>query len=204
MGKILAGVNKSDPAAAVDGRERGVVRQMLPAGVGPDGVLPAGIYQASIGELRAHFGAAAVPAHGDRREMILDALDLYARMIRAHFSNPTIWVNGGFVTRKLWAAPDDADVVTLIDPAQALGNFLDNVKLLVTAVADRLSVTASGGRAIPFAAGVQMKPMGGLIDAYMGADLPAIRAYWQRWFSNVRLPDGSISAGDTKGFVELI
>lgn len=166
----------------------------LPALVGDDGLLPPGIHRATIDEIRAHFGAAAVPAHGLRREMIIDAIGLYARMIRQQFLMATIWVDGGLVTRKSWAAPDDADVVTLIDPTEIGVDFRSRTRLLRTTLAG-----SSVGKP-----NVIVKPMGGLIDGYVDPDIPARRLYWENWFSSVRLPDQTLSDHQVKGFVEVL
>ncbi|WP_435870675.1 DUF6932 family protein [Micrococcus luteus] len=170
---------------------------MLPASQGNDDLLPAGIHQASMKEVRRRFGSQAVPKHGPRRDMIIDALDIYVRMVRAEFLKPTIWVNGGLVTGKLWSAPDDADVAVFIDPQEATGNFRERVKLLHTGHADTLTIASTS------LDDVKIKPMGGLIDGYVVANTVPNKRYWSGLFSSVRLPDRSIDPIAIKGFVEL-
>jgi hypothetical protein len=170
---------------------------MLPALQGDDALLPVGIHRASIADIRKQFGSKAVPKWGSRRDMIIDALDIYVRMVRSEFLKPTIWVNGGLVTGKLWQAPDDADVAVLVDPSQVGADLNERVKLLQTGHADHLSV---GPHTLT---DVHIKPMGGLIDGYIMADTPAARRYWGNWFSSVRLPDERISSTLAKGFVEV-
>jgi hypothetical protein len=171
---------------------------MLPALQGDgDGLLPAGIHKASVAELRKRFGSKAVKIGGQRRDMIIDALDIYVRMVRAEFLKPVIWVNGGLVTGKTWDAPDDADVVVFVSPSQAGADLTSRVKLLSTGNADHLSI---GTNSLD---NVHIKPMGGLIDGYIMADTNPSRRYWNNLFSSVRLPDRSISADLSKGFVEV-
>lgn len=171
---------------------------MLPAIQGSDKLLPAGVHPASIKDIRKRFGSGAVAKHGQRRDMIIDALDVYARMVRAEFLKPTIWVNGGLVTGKEWVAPpDDADVAVFVDPAQAGSDLEERVKLLATGSADHLTIQQTT------LDGVKIKPMGGLIDGYVMADTLPNRRYWHNWFSSVRLPDRTISNSLIKGFVEL-
>ncbi|MEE6167423.1 MULTISPECIES: DUF6932 family protein [unclassified Mycolicibacterium] len=171
---------------------------MLPALQGDgDGLLPAGVHKASIADLRSRFGSKAVKIGGQRRDMIIDALDVYVRMVRVEFLKPTIWVNGGLVTGKTWEAPDDADVVVFINPSQAGADLKERIKLLSTGSADHLSI---GPHSLDK---VKIKPMGGLIDGYIMADTHPARRYWNNLFSSVRLPDESISDTLSKGFVEV-
>ncbi|MFN3007392.1 DUF6932 family protein [Mycolicibacterium wolinskyi] len=170
---------------------------MLPALQGDDGLLPVGVHKASIADIRKRFGSKSVSTGGRRRDIIIDALDVYARMVRSEFLKPTIWVNGGLVTAKKWAEPDDADIAVFVDPAQFGADVEEKLKLLRTGTADHLTIQKKT------LDNVQIKPMGGLIDGYIMADSPPSRRYWHNLFSSVRLADRSISNTLTKGFVEL-
>jgi hypothetical protein len=171
--------------------------RMLPAVQGTDMLLPAGVHSTSIKEIKERFGSTAVAKHGQRRDMIIDALDVYVRMVRTEFLSPTIWVNGGLTTGKEWDAPDDADVAVFIDPSEAGPGLENRAKLLLTGTADHLTIQRTS------LDNVQVKPMGGLIDGYIMADTIPNKRYWHNLFSSVRMPDRSISNTLIKGFVEL-
>jgi hypothetical protein len=142
--------------------------------------------------------APSIAGESRRRELICDALDLYIRLVTRRFDDPIIWVDGGFVTHKTWAEPDDADVVTLVRPAQLQRGFTERALALQTLDVASLSVS---NRMLTDRV---IKPMGALLDGYIDANTDARRGYWQSWLASVRRPDGSISDDAEKGFIEVM
>lgn len=168
---------------------------------GEFGTLPPGVHRATMAEIRAKFVDQAPVIAGEprRRELICTALDLYIRLVARRFDDPIIWVDGGFVTHKTWAEPDDADVVALVSPDQLTQRaFTERALALQTLDVASLSVS---NRMLTDRV---IKPMGALLDGYIDADTKARRDYWEFWLSSVRRPDGSISDDAEKGFVEVM
>ncbi|MHA7663066.1 DUF6932 family protein [Mycolicibacterium sp. HS_4_1] len=81
----------------------------IPAPTGPHATLPPGRHLATFDEIYELFVEQA--PFKDERELIYEALRLYAKVVDQEFSDVTLWINGGFITHKSWAAPKDADVV---------------------------------------------------------------------------------------------
>lgn len=174
---------------------------MLPDCEGEFGTLPPGTHRATLAEIRAAFVDRAPTIAGDppRRALICDALDLYVRLLVRRFDDPIVWLDGGFVTHKTWAEPDDADLVALVEP-QHLAQRAFTERALALQTLDVASLTVSRrtltNRVI--------KPMGALLDGYLDANTAARRDYWRYWLSSIRLPDGRIADDAEKGFIELV
>jgi hypothetical protein len=163
--------------------------------------LPPGIHKATLNEIRVMFVEKAPIVAGEprRRALICDALEVYVQLLARRFEDPIIWVDGGFVTHKTWAEPDDADVVALVAPEQlAQRAFTERALALQTLDVASLSVSR---RTLTDRV---VKPMGALLDGYIDANTQARRDYWEYWLSSVRRPDGSISDDAQKGFVEVV
>lgn len=157
-----------------------------------------------MAEIRAafvdHAPVAANEAAGKprRRELICTALDVYIQMLALRFDDPVIWLDGGFVTHKTWAEPDDADTVAMVAPDQLHRGFTERALPLQTLDVTSLSVHRR------MLTDRVIKPMGGLLDGYIDTNTAARRAYWESWLSGVRRPDGSISDDADKGFIEVV
>ncbi len=147
---------------------------MLPDCDGEFATLPPGLHRATIAEIRSVFvdRAPIVPGEPRRRELICDALDLYVRLLVRRFDHPLVWVDGGFVTHKTWAEPDDADMVALVAPEQlAQRAFTERALALQTLNVASLTVSHR------MLAHRVVKPMGALLDGYIDANTPARHGY---------------------------
>lgn len=161
-----------------------------------DGLLPAAAapYLTDMNELRAVFVDGA-PAFRDERARICSALELHLDLAREHVGPGTrAWIDGGFITHKTWAAPHDADVALVFQPAVRFATE-PVVPLLtlknVSAVEPRLAIE-------------RLQPMGGLVDAFLVPDQPAHTAVWHDTWSSVKDANGDIVPGLRKGYVEVI
>ncbi|WNM28452.1 hypothetical protein RN607_05475 [Demequina capsici] len=160
----------------------------LPAPGGPLALLPAYIYPASLAEIEEMFVTRA--PHVDERRAIFDAFRSWMEGFDSLFPGTTIWLDGGFVTHKDWAAPHDVDVaVHASGPVMARWNPA-LVPVFRSYFTDRDAGT---------------QPMGGLVDAFFFAsDNPAARQYWRNQWGKVRGRDRNTALGVQKGFVEVI
>ena len=96
--------------------------------------LPVGRHATSFAEIYATFVQQA--PFPNERELIFDALLLYARVLAQEFTKPALWINGGFVTHKPWAAPNDTDVV-LYTPDGVFEHALETEDFLILDLAQR-------------------------------------------------------------------
>jgi hypothetical protein len=166
---------------------------MMPVVLPPlnaDGLLPVGRHAAGLDDLRALFvdNAPFSPA----REQAWRAFILYTELLWERLPDTRLWVDGGFVTHKPWAAPHDVDVAILVgqDDWNAL-SASDRVQLLT-----RIENPETGE--------CRVQPMGGLVDAHLvplGSDAAA--QVFDRIWSRVKLEDGSIHPTASKGYVEV-
>jgi len=76
------------------------------------GVLPPGIHDASLDEIRALFGQFQ---ETDRRPRLFERLEGLVRQLRPHEFVLHLIINGSFVTSK--PDPEDIDLIVAIDPA---------------------------------------------------------------------------------------
>jgi hypothetical protein len=150
----------------------------IPATTGPYATLPVGRHQATFEEVYEHFVENA--PFRDRRELIYEALRLYAKVVAGEVSDVTFWINGGFVTHKPWAPPNDADVVAVI-PMVDYANMCSSTDCL------RLLTLQGVIVANPRTTGVvpRIQPMVGLIDGFVAPDDPIQTAVWDHDWSRV-------------------
>lgn len=135
----------------------------------------------------------------ERRQRLFEALRLYAAMIWDIFPDARLRINGGFITHKRWAAPDDVDIAVLCPTATqaqieaAVGGPLFTV------------IGAQGkimGHSVAFS---KAHVMGGLIDAFpILPSLPASEATFHRLWSGVTDQNKQPIAGASKGYVEVV
>jgi hypothetical protein len=127
--------------------------------------------------------------YGPERQQIYDAFVVWMGLMSKLLPGCRVWVDGGFVTHKTWAAPKDVDVVIVVRPSQ-----LDTLTATDQTLLDSLLTDRRGPAG---------QPMGGLVDAFVGMrgdpELPSWRVFW----SNVRDSDGSSVQDETKGFLEV-
>lgn len=149
------------------------------------GLLPPGRHRATLGETRALFVDGA--PFSTHRALLWDTFLLYRGMVAALMPSARFWVNGGFVTHKMWAAPKDIDVC-LVAPVAEIEQAGDHLDPLLTD-------TTHGRR----------QPMGGLIDGFLAAQgMSDDIAYWSWEWSRVRDERGDEVPGARKGYVEVI
>ncbi|MFM2719136.1 hypothetical protein P5G46_01255 [Microbacterium mcarthurae (nom. nud.)] len=147
-------------------------------------------------EIRAVFVESA--PHRERRALIFEALDLYARLIWSYWPHARLWINGGFVTHKE-SAPHDVDVVFLVpssDFSRVLLSEGDSLGLMtfLNVSADQPNITAP-----------RVQPFGGLIDSFFcPSDIPIAVETWRDRWSMASTVDGSGYRSDIeKGFLEV-
>lgn len=159
-----------------------------------DGLLPAADapYQATIDEVRAAF-VAGQPCEL-HREQLFSAFRLHTAQMRSIGFN-RVWVDGGFVTRKL-SPPKDID---LVYPAAST----EHLRLALTTPGIEALLTQRDviiGRPMSVAS-ERVQPMGGLVDAFLCS--PAKYDYWLDMWSRVKRPDGTTDYSERKGFLEV-
>ncbi|OBJ73334.1 hypothetical protein [Mycobacterium sp. 1274756.6] len=130
-----------------------------------------------------------------RRELIFRALALYIDLVSAKFSTSRYWIDGGFVTHKTWAEPEDADVVVVVPPSEhgrvLTPEFLPYWTLIGTQPSQ------------PSVYSDKVHPMGGLIDGFIEPDVPQILGVWDYRWSTVRDEQHNEVPGARKGYLEV-
>lgn len=167
---------------------------MIPPCDGPYATLPVGRHQATFPEVYDRFVTEA--PFRDRRELIFRAVELHAAIVRTHFHGARFWLDGGFVTHKHWAEPEDADVVVVVPPEQ-YGKAADD-KLLP------LSTLQGVIAGQPQASTSKLHPMGGLMDVFFQPDVDVVLAPWDAIWSSVKDENGVVVEGVAKGYLEVI
>ncbi|OMC18645.1 hypothetical protein A5737_03510 [Mycobacterium colombiense] len=136
----------------------------------------------------------------DEREVIFEALTLYAKIVANLCPGPALWVNGGFVTHKTWAAPKDADVAVVV-PQAHYPNVCSNQMAwaCITLQGVAVSSPSTGGGLIG-----RIQPMAGLIDGFLTSDEPAMSDVWDYQWSLVNDQNGNLLPHTTrKGYLEV-
>lgn len=165
---------------------QGAAALPIPATTGQYAVLPVGRHSATLDEIYESFVVNA--PFRPRRELIFRALTLYIDLVSPHFSTCRFWINGGFVTHKPWAAPEDADVVVVVPSGEDSKVSQPGFMPLLT---------------LPSNTGDKVHPMGGLIDSFVAADAPALLAPWDLQWSSVRDEQRNVVADVSKGYLEV-
>lgn len=169
----------------------------IPAVGGPYATLPAGRHPATFDEIYESFVDNA--PFQDRRELIFDALRLFSRVVAGEFSTVRLWVNGGFVTHKPWAPPNDTDVVVVV-PVDEYGNMCSNADCLRYFTLQGVMVEMPQTLAsVP-----RIQPMAGLIDSFVVPDDPIQTAVWDATWSRVSDENKQLLAPEIrKGYLEV-
>lgn len=184
----------------------------LPNLVGNPPALPpqADPYRSTFAEVAAVFVDAAPDDQREYRERRLGALEAHARVVAGVFGEDTVraWIDGGFLTHKTWARPEDIDVVYFVPSARLGRAFHGRVASLwtlseVSATIGR-SASEGGGPGGPKLKVDVLSPLAGLVDAYVAADTGIERRRWKRQWSTVNGPDNQPMPGVEKGFVEVL
>ena len=151
------------------------------------GIMPEGRHRATLDEVESHFVSAG--PYGDRRAQIWQAFLVWERLLRAQLPTATLWLNGGFVTHKTWAAPSDIDafIVARRSEVEAAGP---------SGILPLLTTWDSNGR--------RVQPMSGLVDGHIGAqaDGLVVQNYDQTW-RKVLDENRHVVPGLLKGYVEV-
>lgn len=155
---------------------------------GEHGTLEPRIHRATLPEIEQVFVHEAPFA--EQRAPIFAALNAWVASIDMLLPGARLWLDGGFITHKSWAAPSDADIVAHHPNEIAEAWSEAQVRLLK----GMLTNGDTGER-----------PMGGLIDAYWFASGNSqSSSYWKDLWTRVRGRDGLEVIGHSKGFVEVI
>lgn len=166
----------------------------LPA-IGPDGLLPPGRHRATWDEVWSTF--VEVAPFRPERQRVFDALRMEVAGLVEAGGPSAVWVDGGFVTHKRWAAPLDVDVVYLCSDEAHILRVLNHPRgfslLTLQDVLTWRPVTTTVPR---------LQPMGGLVDAFLAT--PGRFDYWHGMWSAVKDEHGEITEGAVKGYVEVI
>lgn len=149
------------------------------------GMLPAARHKATAAEVYDLFVTQA--PYAPRRKVIWDAFEAWVPLIRPLLPTARLWIDGGFVTHKGWAAPKDVDVCILVHPSEyALADS--------AALAPLLTEKRSG---VP-----RVQPMNGLVDSHIGHQ-GADAYFWADTWSTVLDAQRNVVDGERKGFVEV-
>lgn len=170
----------------------------IPPTGGRYATLPVGRHQATFEETYDVFVENA-PFRAER-EVIFEALTLYAKIVADLCPGLALWVNGGFVTHKEWAAPKDADVAVVV-PQAHYSNVCSNPMAwtYVTLQGVAVAVPSTGAGLIG-----RIQPMAGLIDGFLTSDDPALSDVWHYRWSLVTDEKGNLLPGTTrKGYLEV-
>lgn len=184
----------------------------LPDLVGDPLALPprADPYRSTFEEVSALFVEKAPADQREFRARRLDALEAHSRVVAHVFGGQVVraWINGGFLTHKTWAKPEDIDVVYFVPPALLYRAHHGRVASLWTLseVSATIGQSASegGGPGGPKLKVDALSPLAGLVDAYAAADTAIERRRWKRQWSTVNGPDDEPIPGVEKGFVEVL
>lgn len=150
--------------------------------VGPDGLLPSGRHTVTMSEFRRVFVEEA-PFRSER-ERIWRAFEIYCEMVFELLPQARLWVNGGFVTYKQWAAPGDIDVC-VVDGRDALLSIWESLAPLLTIEVGQ----------------VRIQPMSGLVDGFAAPDHDT--EFWDGFWSQVVDENRIELNGVSKGYVEV-
>ena len=126
----------------------------------------------------------------ETRERIWAAFDVYQAEVFRMLPSARLWLDGGFVTYKTWAAPKDIDVC-IVAP-------FDEVKAAETELPPLLTDITTDPR---------RQPMGGLVDGFVTVPRPhpdSNTQYWAQEWSRVRDWSGNEDGSRRKGFVEVV
>lgn len=172
---------------------------MIPAVDPATGLLPAGRWRATLAEVKARFvDEAPFPSE---RETVFRALCLWSDLVWKRAPGARLWIDGGFVTHKPWAAPEDVDVAVLVPRKQAPAlasaesASLWTLQNVTSDKPDHLS-----GQVTP-----RLQPMAGLVDAFFfESHLSATFDFWDHWWQLVTDEHKQLVPGMTKGYVEVL
>lgn len=156
--------------------------------------MPVGRHPATFAEIHEAFVVNA--PFRPRRELIFRALTLYADLVGEVYSTARLWIDGGFVTLKQWAAPEDADVVVVVPLAEYVAKAGAESNLPLLTLQGVFSTK-------PNASTAKLHPMGGLLDSFIQPDIDVMLAPWDLTWMSVKDENGLIVPGQAKGYLEV-
>ncbi len=160
-----------------------------------DGLLPVGRHPATLEQIYDRFVVGATHAR-ERRELLFGCLKTWIQVLQQFVPHGRLWVDGGFVTDKA-APPHDIDVVVFPERPPDLSP--DEVRDLDSLFTLQDILVGSPG---PFYLD-RLQPVGGTLDAFVCGRLED-EPYWDGIWSSLKLPDGRVIDGPTKGYVEVV
>jgi len=170
--------------------------RMLPA-MTSEGLLPPGRHAGDLSDLHQRFVVDAPEAH--HRSHLWVIFNAFVECVKLSLPGATLWVNGGFVTHKAWAAPGDVDVLLVVDGG-VLATADHGQVLGLTTLLDVECVPHLGG----FAQIPRMQPFGGWIDSFIAVRGDQVtESYWDGEWSSVKGQDGNKIKDAIKGYVEV-
>lgn len=126
------------------------------------------------------------------RQLIFDAFEVWVARMSSMIPTFRLWVDGGFVTHRKWAAPDDIDVMILLK-ASDLNSLSPNDQIIFESL-----LTQELGT------GVRRQPMGGLVDGFHTVrGNVAQTVYWDTFWSQVHDQNRKELTGVSKGYLEV-
>lgn len=161
---------------------------VIPEPSGPLGLLPEGCHRTTLEEIESVFvQSAPFPAE---RAMLWATFRTYLEEVWRLMPSTRLWINGGFVTHKTWAAPRDVDVCLVVKVSEFDAVPDAALDSLLTAV-------------LPD--GQRIQPMAGAVDAFAAqrGNPDEQRVYRSEW-SRVRGPDRLEVPGAIKGYLEVL
>ena len=149
-------------------------------------------YPASLQEIEERFVIGA--PFCNERKYLFKALELFCRNIWNILPEAEVWVNGGFVTHKSWAAPKDIDVCVLYSILN-IDNIAD--KILQNSTLQNIFHPTFGYIE-------RIQPYGGMLDVFFVDPTDSARVkYWHDTWLTIKDKNGNISEGNRKGFIRI-
>jgi hypothetical protein len=150
--------------------------------------LPKGIHVATLEEIEERFVRDA--PFPERRKIVFNAFRLWHEVVSGMLPGAKYWVNGGFVTHKSWAAPNDVDVVVLVKTEDLKALSLDQERAI------ELLMTKPGTP--------RVQPMSGMVDAFICVRGNVERTlHWREFWSTLADENKKPIEGVQKGFLEV-
>lgn len=161
---------------------------MIPA-MNDDGRLPVGRWPATLDEVYQRFVVEA--PFRDEREKVWAAFRLWCDLVWNLLPDSPMWIDGGFVTHKTWAAPHDVDVAVVTKQSiynQAIDNRWRGQLWTTNNSSDKTQ---------------RVQPMGGYVDGFpVIRGLHDPRIFEQTW-TTVTDQNGDVIKGAVKGYLEV-
>lgn len=159
-----------------------------------EGLLPSGAHAAELPDVYDRCVLDA-PCR-EHREMLFGALTTYLRLLKTIIPAGRAWIDGSFCTR---VPHPPADIDMAIHPADwtALQDISQEAKGRLYALLTLQDVAVMQ----PAIYLSRLQPVGGMVDAFLCH--PGAEGYWHGLWSRVRKPNGSVVAGQEKGYVEV-